>query len=145
MTASPLPRGQVPPGTYAQGGRSPIVWVCLCPPCGGYAAITSEDYSGALSGRCQGCGSESREVHRFRAVIASASCCGCEMAHARVRGDLSPGDGVTEREHIAALAELTGARYSEPGPNGITLLKPFSVLVRQEGAERDAGDGGAAA
>ena len=35
-----LPRGIVPPGTYAKGGRSPIVYVRLCPPCAGYAPAT---------------------------------------------------------------------------------------------------------
>jgi hypothetical protein len=77
-----------PPGTYAGGARSPVVYVYLCPPCAGYAPITSPDYSGALSGACQGCGSGWRELHRFPAVIVSASGCQCRMQHDRVTGDM---------------------------------------------------------
>jgi hypothetical protein len=87
----PLPRGVIPPGTYAGGGRSPIVWVLLCAPCAGYAPISDPDYRGALSGRCQGCGSNSRELHRFRAWIDSASGCNCTGDHVRVTGDLGTG------------------------------------------------------
>jgi len=84
-----LPRGIVPPGTYAKGGRSPIVYVRLCPPCAGYAPTTGEDYDGALSGRCQGCGADSRELHRFQALILSAANGGCFCeGHRQVTGDL---------------------------------------------------------
>lgn len=78
----------LPQGQYAQGARSPIVWAFLCPTCAGYAPITAKDYNGALSGHCQGCGSWSREVHRFAAYIDSRSACGCRMGHERVVGDL---------------------------------------------------------
>ena len=95
MTETPiapaeLQRGIVPPGTYAGGKRSPIVWVYLCAPCAGYAPMTVKDYSGALSGQCQGCGSGSRELHRFSALINSARECECHTWHERVTGDLSP-------------------------------------------------------
>lgn len=85
-----LPRGVVPPGTYAGGARSPIVYVQLCPPCAGYAPITPEDYDGFLSGRCQGCGANSRELHRFQALIMSAANggCMCDSGHRQVTGDL---------------------------------------------------------
>lgn len=39
----------VPPGTYAKGGRSPIVWTFLCAGCAGFAPFTAEDYRGALT------------------------------------------------------------------------------------------------
>jgi hypothetical protein len=85
-----LPRGVAPRGTYAGGGRSPIVYVQLCPPCAGYAPITDPDYDGFLSGRCQGCGSGSRELHRFQALIMSAANggCMCDRRHRQVTGDL---------------------------------------------------------
>ena len=85
-----LPRGIVPPGTYAKGGRSPIVYALLCPPCAGYAPTTDPGYYGALSGRCQGCGAESRELHRFQALILSAANggCMCDTGHRQVTGDL---------------------------------------------------------
>jgi hypothetical protein len=91
MPADPLPRGVVPPGTYAHGARSPVVHVLLCPPCGGYAPITDQDYFGQLTGRCQGCGAMSREVHRFRAWIDSRSGCNCTGTHGRVTGDVGTG------------------------------------------------------
>jgi hypothetical protein len=89
-----MPRGVVPPGTYAKGARSPIVYVYLCPPCAGYAPLTDEDYDGALSGRCQGCGAESRELHRFQALILSAANggCMCDLGHPQVTGDLPTGE-----------------------------------------------------
>jgi hypothetical protein len=99
----PMPRGVVPPGRYANGGRSPIVYVMLCPPCAGYAPITDPGYDGALSGRCQGCGADSRELHRFQAVIMSAvpGGCMCVTAHGRVTGDLP-----TEAEAVAVMTEV---------------------------------------
>lgn len=89
MAETDLKRGVVPPGTYAGGGRSPVVYVLLCAPCAGYAPITDPDYSGALSGRCQGCGANSRELHRFQALIMSAANGGCFCeGHRQVCGDL---------------------------------------------------------
>lgn len=86
----------VPPGTYAGQSRSPVAWVFLCPPCGGYAPLTEEDYSGALTGRCGGCGSPCRELHRFPSVIDSAAGCGCRGEHPRVTGDLAAADSAAE-------------------------------------------------
>ena len=108
--AGNLPRGVVPPGTYAGGRRSPIVHILLCPPCAGYAPTTSEDYPGALSGRCQGCGAESREVHRFQALIMSAANggCTCTSPHPQVTGDLPELD--------RALAVLTEVRTRPTRP-----------------------------
>jgi hypothetical protein len=97
MATDALPRGIVPPGTYAEGARSPIVWVLLCPPCAGYAPMTDPGYRGFLSGCCWGCAQWSRELHRFPAVIDSAAGCGCRGEHERVTGDLS----VTETEQRA--------------------------------------------
>lgn len=88
-----MPKGVVPRGRYAQGGRSPIVYVFLCPPCAGYAPISAPGYEGFLSGRCQGCGGYSRELHRFPAVIHSAGSCQCESSHRRVTGDLPASAG----------------------------------------------------
>lgn len=89
MPDSDLRRGVIPPGPYAGGGRSPVAWVWLCPVCGGYAPLTDPDYSGALSGSCQGCDCWSREVHKFPAVINSAEGCACPCCHERVTGDLA--------------------------------------------------------
>ena len=61
--------GDVPPETCAGGTRFPVAYVYLCSPCAGYAPMTEPDYSGALSGWCQGCGNPCREVHRFPATI----------------------------------------------------------------------------
>jgi hypothetical protein len=98
-----LQRGVVPPGTYANGTRSPIVHVLLCASCAGYAPMTWPDYWGFLSGACQGCGAVSRELHRFPARINSASGCACTGQHERVTGDLTsetagPGAG---QDHYA--------------------------------------------
>jgi hypothetical protein len=99
-----LPRGVVPPGTYAKDGRSPIVYAYLCPPCAGYAPTTgAEDRWGALAGRCQGCGAASREVHRFQALILSAANggCACLREHPQVTGDLP-----TKESAAAVLLEV---------------------------------------
>jgi hypothetical protein len=90
MAEAGLPHGVVPPGRYAKGGRSPIVYAWLCPSCAGYAPTTDEDHWGALAGRCQGCGAASREVHRFQALILSAANggCMCPREHPQVTGDL---------------------------------------------------------
>lgn len=93
----------VPPGTYARGGRSPIVYAWLCPSCAGYAPTTDEDHWGAQSGRCQGCGASSREVHRFQALILSAANggCMCPREHPQVTGDLP-----TEESALAVWTEV---------------------------------------
>ena len=91
MADTELPRGVVPPGTYAKGGRSPIIYAYLCPVCAGYAPSTNPGAPwGALSGRCQGCGASSRELHRFQALILSAANggCMCLREHPQVTGDL---------------------------------------------------------
>lgn len=89
MTQTPaLQRGGVPPGTFADGARSPAAYVLLCPPCAGYAPMTDPDYRGFLSGCCQGCGAACRELHRFPALIDSAGGCQCQGQDARVTGDL---------------------------------------------------------
>jgi len=89
MPPDPLRRGVVPPGRYAQGGRSPIVYVYLCAYCAGYAPITEPGYS-CHAGNCQGCGTASRELHRFQALIMSAANggCMCTTEHPQVTGDL---------------------------------------------------------
>jgi hypothetical protein len=96
------PAASVPPGTYADGARSPIAWVYLCPPCGGYAPMTTEDYSGFLSGGCQGCGSSCRELHRFPSLIDSAAGCGCRGEHKRVTGDLAARLALDDSERFQA-------------------------------------------
>lgn len=78
----------VPPGPYAQGARSPIVWVLLCSVCAGFAPTTAEDYRGFLGGQCAGCGTHVREMHRFKAWIDSATGCNCTGSHVRVVGDV---------------------------------------------------------
>lgn len=82
-----------PPGRYAQGKRSPIVWVLLCDVCAGFALNVDESYQGYLSGRCQGCGCQAPELHRFHAYISTAEGCdahsgGCAGRHPRVFGDV---------------------------------------------------------
>lgn len=81
-------RGVIPPGRYAQGGRSPIVWVPLCAGCAGFAPSTPEDYRGQLSGQCAGCGVHTRELHRFQAWIDTADGCNCTGSHPQVVGDV---------------------------------------------------------
>lgn len=101
---------QVPPGRYAQGGRSPIVWVLLCPPCAGYAAsritFTQAD---PPYGQCQGCGGHVTQLHRFMAVINSAAGCNCLNNHPAVTGDLPGSAG----RHAWTLTPPTG---DDPGP-----------------------------
>ncbi len=110
MSESQLPRGVVPPGNYAKGGRSPIVYALLCAPCAGYAPMTDPDYLGALSGRCQGCGADSRELHRFQALIMSAANggCMCTSGHPQVTGDLP----AKESADAVLLEVLTRPRAS---------------------------------
>lgn len=85
-------RGEVPPGRYAAGGRSPIVAVFLCAGCAGFAPFTDEDYEGFLSGQCNGCGQSSRELHRFRAWIDTACGCRCRGGHDQMFGDVWAAD-----------------------------------------------------
>lgn len=85
-------RGQVPTGPGG-GVRCPTVSVRLCAGCAGFAPFTSPDYDGQLSGWCAGCGSWSRELHRFAAFIYSALGCSCSTHGAAVCGDLFAGPG----------------------------------------------------
>lgn len=113
MPESAIPRGIVPPGRYAKGGRSPIVYVLLCPPCAGYAPTTDEGYEGPLNGHCGGCGAWSREVHRFQAMILSAANggCMCTAQHPQVTGDLP-----TEESAGAVMTEVrTRPPQRQPG------------------------------
>ena len=89
MAEAKLPRGIVPPGTYAKGGRSPIVYVFLCPVCAGYAPTTDEDET-FQPGLCDGCRAMCRELHRVQALILSAANggCMCSLPHPQVMGDL---------------------------------------------------------
>lgn len=84
----PEPLTSPPPGRYAHGARSPIVWVRLCAACAGFAPLTEEDYNGALTGQCAGCRELSRETHRFAAHIDSAAGCSCGTHGAPLIGDL---------------------------------------------------------
>jgi hypothetical protein len=94
MTTDKLPRGIVPPGTYAGGGRSPVVYVWLCPVCAGYPP--SDPVTGPDLPHCQGCGAYVEEVHRFQALIMSAANggCMCTSAHRQVTGDLPTEESV---------------------------------------------------
>jgi hypothetical protein len=102
MSEDRLPRGVVPPGTYAKGGRSPVVYVLLCAPCAGYAPLTNPGYGG-FGAHCQGCGAWTREVHRFQALIMSAANggCMCTTEHPQVTGDLP-----TEESALAVWTEV---------------------------------------
>jgi len=99
--ADELPRGTVPPGTYAGGARSPVVYVWLCPQCAGYAPVLPED--DWLLPHCQGCGAYVREVHRFQALIMSAANggCMCDTGHRQATGDLP-----TEESALAVWTEV---------------------------------------
>jgi hypothetical protein len=57
----------------------------LCPPCGGYDALTKADYEGGLSGYCDQCKKRCREVHKFGASIPvdRLGPCECPGAHPR--------------------------------------------------------------
>jgi hypothetical protein len=91
-------RGVVPAGRYAQCGRSPIVWVFLCAACAGFAPFTAEDYWGALSGQCHGCGLHTRELHRFRAWLDTAPGCRCTNSHRQAVGDVRAAANVRRDE-----------------------------------------------
>lgn len=85
---------EVPRGRYAQGGRSPVAWVLLCPPCAGYApSRITTTHTDPPYGQCQGCGAHVTQLHRFMAVINSAAGCGCTAGHPRVTGDLPAAAG----------------------------------------------------
>jgi hypothetical protein len=94
VSATDFERGVVPPGPYAQGGRSPIVWVFLCAGCAGFAPFTDEDYGGYLSGECEGCRTSNRELHRFRAWIDTAPGCQCRGVHPQAIGDVGAADSI---------------------------------------------------
>jgi len=94
MTTVDFEPGVVPPGSYAQGGRSPIVWVFLCAGCAGFAPFSDVDYRGFLSGFCAGCGAYSRELHRFRAWLDTAPGCQCTGSHRQAVGDVRAADNV---------------------------------------------------
>jgi hypothetical protein len=123
MSETRLPRGIVPPGTYARGGRSPIVYVYLCAPCAGYAPTTDEDddWIPGLSGRCQGCGANSRELHRFQALILSAANggCMCDSGHPQVTGDLP-----TEASALAVMTEVKTRPAPRPAPAARETITP---------------------
>jgi hypothetical protein len=85
------------PAPQMPGGRGGVVYVWLCPSCGGYDALATPDDEGALSGGCQGCGERVREVHRFQALALTAANggCTCPSAHRQVTGDLPDEAAVT--------------------------------------------------
>lgn len=101
--------GVVPPGRYAQGARSPIVAVYLCAGCAGFAPFTWDDYQGFLSGRCAGCGIQSRELHKFRAWIDTACGCRCDHGHDQIYGDMWAIDNVTSEQERAGVGESAEA------------------------------------
>ena len=125
------PRGIVPPGTYAGGARSPIVYVLLCAPYAGYAPMTDPDYCGFLSGRCQGCGSDSRELHRFQALIMSAANGGCQCTteHRQVTGDLP-----TEEMAGALMLEVR-TRPAPPGSEVAERRRAWRASLRGSGGD----------
>lgn len=142
MAERDIRRGVVPPGTYAKGGRSPIVYAYLCAPCAGYAPITGEDYQGALGGHCQGCGAWSREVHRFQALILSAANggCRCPAEHRQVTGDLPTGEALNAVWLEVATRPMSPAGRSERD-EAVKLLEAALFLrangERPPGAPRD--------
>jgi len=89
--------------------RAPLVWVRLCARCAGFEPATAEDYVGYLSGRCQGCGDYSRELHEFAAFIHSAAGCRCRDRH--------DGPAVGDLAALAA-ADPYLRQPSAPGPSG---------------------------
>lgn len=85
---APLQVGVIPEGRYAQGCRSPIVWVWLCARCAGFAPTVHPAEHQYKGNRCKGCGIPGLELHRFRAYIDSISGCSCERQPCPVVGDL---------------------------------------------------------
>jgi hypothetical protein len=136
-----LPCGVVPPGAYANGARSPIVHVLLCPPCAGFAPMTSPGYFGFLSGACQGCGDVFRELHRFPARIDSASGCSCTRDHKRVVGDLT---GSAECEHghyVTFFDDAFAVEHFRPSCHRATEDVSCASCAYQEAVERVVGHG----
>jgi hypothetical protein len=124
-----------PPGTYAGATRSPVVYVYLCPSCAGYPPITAEDYSGALSGGCNGCGNPARELHRFPAVIVSAAGCACRTSHQRATGDLPD-----VHELTMAVQQAWDAEFSRPSDRAVDYRQARAAVQTALGlGERGAG------
>lgn len=109
VNAAQLRRAAVPPGRYAQGARSPVVYVWLCAPCAGFAPLPGLKGDGAY--HCGGCGYYVAEVHRFPAVIDSARDCCCPPVHQRVTGDLRA--HAHKDEPDPALVAALAADYCE--------------------------------
>jgi hypothetical protein len=133
-------RGVVPPGTYARGGRSPIVYALLCAPCAGYAPTTDPDYDGALSGRCQGCGADSRELHRFQALIMSAANggCRCTTGHKQVTGELPTEESLRAVWWELATRPMSPVQRSERG-QALKLLEA-ALFLRMNGQRAPGGN-----
>jgi hypothetical protein len=91
VITSDFPPGKVPPGPYAKGERSPIVWVLLCAGCAGFAPLAQWPHQADLKS-CQGCGTWTRELHHFRALIDSAAGCHCGTHGEPLVGDVRPTD-----------------------------------------------------
>lgn len=138
MSEASHPRSTVPPGTYAKGGRSPIVYALLCAPCAGYAPVTAPDYDGALSGHCQGCGAWSREVHRFQALILSAANggCVCVTGHPQVTGDLPTEESLGQVYTELATRPMSPVQRSERD-EAVRLLE--AALFLRANGERPPG------
>jgi hypothetical protein len=151
-----LPRGVVPRGTYAKGGRSPVVYVMLCAPCAGYAPPADGDY-GSDYYHCQGCGAWTLEVHRFQALIMSAANggCMCTTEHPQVTGDLPTEDslgavwtelatrpmsplGRSERDEAVGLLEeaLHLRMNGERAPGGNETWRDWDLRAEQFMQER---------
>jgi hypothetical protein len=126
-------RGVVPPGTYAKGARSPIVYALLCAPCAGYAPTTDPGHDSALSGRCQGCGADSRELHRFQALILSAANggCRCTTEHPQVTGELPTEESLRAVWWELATRPMSPAQRSERG-QALKLLEA-ALFLRMNG------------
>lgn len=125
MAEANLPRGVIPPGTYAKGARSPVVYVFLCPVCAGYApTVPEDDPLYPVGAHCQGCGAYVREVHQFQALIMSAANggCMCTTEHRQVTGDLPTEESalavwteVKTRPALAGKVLANNCRYGEGG------------------------------
>jgi hypothetical protein len=134
-----------PPGRYAQGKRSPIVWVLLCDVCAGFALNVDESYQGYLSGRCQGCGCQAPELHRFHAYISTAEGCdahsgACAGRHPRVFGDVRAyGGDEADRlraENEALKRDPRGSLHEDKAE--IRRLRAENERLREKISEADA-------
>lgn len=136
MAEANLPRGAVPPGTYARGARSPVVYALLCPSCAGYAPTVHEDYPPLP--QCQGCGAYVREVHRFQALIMSAANggCRCTIEHPQVAGDLPTGDSLGAVYLELATRPMSPVQRSERDEAADLLER---VLFLRQNGERAPG------